>query len=229
MRTLAFFREFNPGQRKQFHKLLSHALRGPLIGVNGYLDFLLKDYAGTLTKNQRKCIGRAREAGLILQKVIGDFIDLMVFELELVRPYRRKVSLSRVLTHSQAKFAGIAESLDVHLGISLQEGIETRGDERYLSVFLDKMLSLMVNDARSGDEVHVALSFRRNKNLRLCYQGRRGMPERLADYLSSRSAFDSKENLFSFLLLEYLAEFIGCKIVKKVESANQGHVLIRFR
>jgi signal transduction histidine kinase len=227
MKTLGFFQEFNLSQRKQFHKLLSHALRGPLIGVNGYLDFLLKDYAGKLTKNQRKCIGQAREAGLSLQKIASDFIDLMTFELELVRPYRKKISLSKVLDHSQAKFNGIADSLGVRLVFAIQNGIETKGDERYLSLFLDKILSLIINDAKPGDDVHVGLSSRKNKKLRLSYQGSGEMSARLKDFLTSGNAFNSKENLFSFLLLNYLAEFNVCKITKKMESPNRGYVLIR--
>lgn len=232
MAKIRFLKGWSLSRRREFLRILTHALRGPLVGVNGYLDFTLKGYCGPLSGKQRKALSSAREAGLKLQQVLGDFSDLMSLELALVSPRKWKADLVGTLQKSLAKYSGWADSLGLRLetGATHDRKVFLRGDEQQLAQGLDRFFSLFLTGGRRGDRAVLVLRGLRGggAKLTLSYQGKEGLPPRWEDYLALKPAAVSRIHPLGFLLLEETADLNGWKLWKKKVSPAAASVTVVF-
>ncbi|MDD4005079.1 MAG: histidine kinase dimerization/phospho-acceptor domain-containing protein, partial [Elusimicrobiaceae bacterium] len=72
--------------RKEFHNGISHALRSPLVGAMGYVEYLFKGYAGELEPEQMSQLALARESIMRLTGTIDAILDAIAFDLRIVKP-----------------------------------------------------------------------------------------------------------------------------------------------
>ncbi|MFA6584596.1 MAG: HAMP domain-containing sensor histidine kinase [Elusimicrobiaceae bacterium] len=76
----------NTAERKEFFSSLSHALKSPLVGASGYVEYLFKGYAGELSAEQIRQLGLARESILRLSGTINTLLNVVGFDLDLIKP-----------------------------------------------------------------------------------------------------------------------------------------------
>jgi signal transduction histidine kinase len=121
---------------ESFSYSVSHDLRAPLRGIDGFSQALLEDYRAQLDETaqdylQRICRGAAR---------MGELIDnlLLLSHLNQVQPNFRKVDLSR-LARETARTLQEREPLR-QVRLEIEDGIQVDGDEGLLRIVLENLL-----------------------------------------------------------------------------------------
>ena len=119
-----------------FSYSVSHDLRAPLRGIDGFSQLLLQKYAGQLDATGSDYLQRIRRAGLRMAELIDDLLQLS------------KVSRANV-TIETVDLSRLARSVLSELGdrepqrsvaTDVQDGVEVGGDPRLLRVALENLL-----------------------------------------------------------------------------------------
>lgn len=121
---------------ESFSYSVSHDLRAPLRGIDGFSQALLEDYRAQLDETaqdylQRICRGAAR---------MGELIDnlLLLSRFNQVQPNYRKVDLSRL---TREILQGLQESEPQRqVRLEIEDGIQVDGDEGLLRIVLENLL-----------------------------------------------------------------------------------------
>ena len=125
------------GELESFSYSVSHDLRAPLRGINGFSQLLLEDYADRLDGQGREYIGRIRAATLRM----GELIDGM---LDLAQLTREPLHLAVVnLSHQVGTIMGDLRLTEPErkVEVVIAPDIQAHGDERLLHVALQNLLS----------------------------------------------------------------------------------------
>ena len=121
---------------ESFAYSVSHDLRAPLRGIDGWTQALWEDYGDKLDAQARKYLDRVR----IEAQRMGHLIDDL---LHLSRVTRQPVKMGRVDLSSLAKT--VAERIheerpEQHIRFVIEPGVLVRGDERLLEIVLTNLL-----------------------------------------------------------------------------------------
>jgi light-regulated signal transduction histidine kinase (bacteriophytochrome) len=120
---------------ESFSYSVSHDLRSPLRGIDGFSQALLEDYADQLDDTGKDYLERVRAA----TRRMGELIDAM---LEMSRLARAPLRAERVDLSAMAS-AVVAELSRDNAGkveVAIEPGVEADGDPRLLRVVLDNLL-----------------------------------------------------------------------------------------
>lgn len=122
---------------ESFSYSVSHDLRSPLRGINGFARLLLEDYGERLDEHGKEYLRRICSATLRMSELIDGMIDLAQLTREPI--HLAEVNLSR-LAESIARELQHAEP-DRVVEFTAMPDIRARGDERLLRVALHNLLS----------------------------------------------------------------------------------------
>ena len=119
-----------------FSYSVSHDLRAPLRGINGFSQALLEDHADKLDAEGKDCLERIRFNSQLMAQLIDDL-------LELSRVTRSDTRHERV--NLSALALNIAENLqraepERQVAFTIAEGLIANGDERLLRVMTENLL-----------------------------------------------------------------------------------------
>jgi len=116
---------------------VSHDLRAPLRGIDGWSLALLEDYGHTLEPTAQGFLNRVRSETQRMGRLIDDLLELSRLTRVTLRYHRVNLSaLARVIA-GRLKEAEPGRELD----ISIQEGLFTGGDPRLLEIALTNLLT----------------------------------------------------------------------------------------
>jgi signal transduction histidine kinase len=118
-----------------FSYSVSHDLRGPLRGIDGFSQALVEDYGDQLDPTAHGYLERVRAA----TRRMGELIDALLELARLARvPLRRqRVDLSAL---ANAALAELREGSDRQVELQIEPGLVVDGDPRLLRVVLDNLL-----------------------------------------------------------------------------------------
>ena len=121
---------------ESFAYSVSHDLRAPLRGIDGWTQALWEDYGEKLDQQARKYLDRVRSEAQRMGHLIDDLLHLS-------RVTRQPVKLGRVDLSSLAKT--VAERIheerpEQHIRFVIEPGVLVRGDERLLEIVLTNLL-----------------------------------------------------------------------------------------
>lgn len=121
---------------ESFNYSVSHDLRAPLRGIDGFSRVLEEDYAGELDDAARGYLKRIRSAA----ERMGILIDALLGFSRIVRGGldKRPVDLSRIARATVEGLATRHPGRDVHVEVA--PGLQAFGDERLLSAALENLL-----------------------------------------------------------------------------------------
>ena len=196
---------------ESFSYSVSHDLRSPLRGINGFARLLLEDYGERLDEHGKEYLRRICSATLRMSELIDGMIDLAQLTREPI--HLAEVNLSR-LAESIARELQHAEP-DREVEFTAMPDIRARGDERLLRVALHNLLSN-------------AWKFTARKAVASVEFGARRTGSSLAYYVRDDGAgFDMKyaDKLFgAFQRLHGVKEFAGTGIgLATVQRIVQRH------
>jgi light-regulated signal transduction histidine kinase (bacteriophytochrome) len=119
-----------------FSYSISHDLRAPLRGIDGFSSALLEDYADRLDDNGRKYLERVRAAAARMGQMIDDLLALS--RLTRTDLQRGRVDLTAVAR--QALEVRQAAEPGRRVEVTIAGGLVSNGDERQLTVLMEHLL-----------------------------------------------------------------------------------------
>ena len=124
-------------EMEAFSYSVSHDLRGPLRGIDGFSLALLEDFGGRLDDRGRHYLQRIRHGAQAMGQIMDDLLDLSrLSRKDLVR---EPVDLSG---QARAILADLArQAPDRPLRAVVQDGLAVRADPRLMAMVLDQLLA----------------------------------------------------------------------------------------
>ena len=119
-----------------FSYSVSHDLRGPLRGIDGFSQALLEDYADRLDAHGQDCLRRVRAASQRMAQLIDDLLALSRVSRGEIR--RETVDLSALARNVLAELKEADAQRRVEVCVS--EGVIATGDARLMRVVLENLL-----------------------------------------------------------------------------------------
>jgi PAS domain S-box-containing protein len=119
-----------------FSYSVSHDLRGPLRGIDGFSRALLEDYASTLDSTAKGYLERIISASERMGELIDDLLELSRLSRAALR--QQSVNLSEIAQNIVARLRENAPHRQV--AVRIEEGLVAVGDARLLTVVLENLL-----------------------------------------------------------------------------------------
>ncbi|MBI4989006.1 MAG: PAS domain S-box protein [Rhodocyclales bacterium] len=200
---------------ESFSYSVSHDLRSPLRGINGFSRLLLEDYGERLDEHGKEYLRRICSATLRMSELIDGMIDLAQLTREPI--HMGEVNLSRLAESIARELHGAEPERRVEF--TAAPGIRARGDERLLRVVLHNLLSNAWKFTARKDVAHIAFGVRQAGNS-LAYFVRddgAGFDMRYADKL-----FGAFQRLHG--VKEFAGTGIGLATVQRIIQRHGGLV-----
>ncbi len=118
-----------------FSYSVSHDLRAPLRGIDGFSQILLEDYNDRLDKTGLDYLYRIRKSAQVMGQIINDLLLLSRVtrqELEL-----KAINLSHLVNNSVSR---LQEDSDRNVTISVEKDLVTQADENLMSIIIANLL-----------------------------------------------------------------------------------------
>ncbi|MEX2535584.1 MAG: ATP-binding protein [Trueperaceae bacterium] len=116
---------------------ISHDLRAPLRGLDGFSQALLEDYGDVLDETGKSYLRRVRTGAQLIGELIDNLLDLS--RLSYVQMRREEVNLSEVAGRIADRLR--ESSPEREMEFLIPQGIMAQGDANMLAVVLENLLS----------------------------------------------------------------------------------------
>ena len=114
---------------------VSHDLRAPLRGIDGFSQAVLEEYSDQLDDKGKDYLIRLRSASQRMGLLIDDILNLS--RISRVEPGHERVDLSAIATSTAADMREREPDRDVEFVI--EDGVLARGDSRFLSIVFENL------------------------------------------------------------------------------------------
>jgi signal transduction histidine kinase len=144
--------------KSKFFAGVSHDLRTPLNGINGFSDLLLQGHAGALTGKAREYVGDIQKSGNHLLALLNDLLDIGKFEAGRLTLHEDAFALRRVVDDCLRLSRTLAATAQVTLAPYEQQAHEygLRADQLRLRQILFNLLSNAIKFTPPGGRVEIA-------------------------------------------------------------------------
>ncbi len=141
-------------EMEAFSYSVSHDLRAPLRGIDGFSQALLEDYGHLLDSEGRHCLERVRHGTKQMGLLIGDLLELSrVGRSELIR---RPLDLSAL---AQRILDGLAQqNPDRKVQVRVVPGLIARGDSGLVNIALENLLANAYKFTAKTPKAHIEFS-----------------------------------------------------------------------
>lgn len=198
-----------------FSYSVSHDLRAPLRGIDGFSQVLLKNHSKQLDPTGIDYLQRIRRATVRMGELIDDLLQLSRVSSSEIRISR--VNLSQIARNTLAELRERDPARRV--AIEVQDGIEVTADDRLLRIALENLLNNAWKFTRKNPDAHIFFgAFEQNG-------------EQIVFVRDNGAGFDMKYagKLFgAFQRLHSTSEFegtgIGLAIVQRIINLHGGRV-----
>lgn len=137
---------------------VSHDLKAPLRGIDGYSSLLLMEHADRLNEEGREFLCRVRQASNQMGRLIDDL--LAYSRLDRLSPQVGSVSLTDAVREQLHVLSSQVETLGAHVTVDVATDIMVRADPRALSMVLRNLIDNALKFARPGQPPEIEISAR---------------------------------------------------------------------
>jgi len=119
-----------------FSYSVSHDLRAPLRGIDGFSQILLEDYKDSLDETAVDYLYRIRKSAQVMGQIINDLLLLS-------RVTRQEIKLATINVSSLASKSinRLRENNDRKINVSIEDDLTTRADENLMSIIIENLIS----------------------------------------------------------------------------------------
>lgn len=143
--------------KDEFLSIVSHELRTPLTSLNGFLAVLLDGEAGSLTDEQRKFIGIAKQSADRLNLLIGDLLDISRIEAGRLNLAMETCSLHDILTRSVQNLESAAQAKNLRLECRSSSALPTVwADPNRIQQVVDNLIANAIKFTEKDGSVEVS-------------------------------------------------------------------------
>jgi DNA-binding response OmpR family regulator len=128
--------EWKNKELEAFSYSVAHDLRAPLRAVDGFSQALLEDYAGKLDDEGKRYLNYVRESAQQMGQLIDDLLSLSRVSRSDFQS--ESVDLTAIARDVSARIS--RRSPDRRVELLIQEGLETAGDARLLTIAFENLL-----------------------------------------------------------------------------------------
>lgn len=109
--------------KSEFLATMSHELRTPLNAIIGFAEVLKDEIIGTLSNDQKECIGDIHSSGQHLLNMINSILDLSKIETGKLELQYEKFSLEEAVNEVLNTVAGFSEKKGIRIHTNIHEDI----------------------------------------------------------------------------------------------------------
>jgi signal transduction histidine kinase/DNA-binding response OmpR family regulator len=142
--------------QSDFTAMIAHDLRSPLMNIMGVAEVMSTGMFGSVTKEQKKWLGRIQSNSQSLVDLVGDFLDVAKLESGYVDLSRETVNLTGLIQKNIESYRVVA----LNKRISIQDAVEPsliaiHADPRRLDQVLSNLISNAIKFSREDGKVEV--------------------------------------------------------------------------
>jgi light-regulated signal transduction histidine kinase (bacteriophytochrome) len=148
-------------EMEDFSYTVSHDLRAPLRGIDGFAEILLEEYAGDLGPDGRELIQTIQKNAAQMNEFITDI-------LELSRAGRAKLIVNELSVSElvRAALTEMAPGTELHSAVTVAPGLPPiRGDQYQLRTVFRHLLSNALKYAKSEESRRIEVGYRPDRSL----------------------------------------------------------------
>jgi signal transduction histidine kinase len=115
--------------KEEFISMVSHELRTPLMPIKAYASMLLNPkYTGGINEKQRKAIESILRNVTIMERLVGDVLDVYRLEMNRLKLAKESVNISSLIDNATSEFNEIIKTQDSEKNIELVSEIKVDKD-----------------------------------------------------------------------------------------------------
>ncbi len=140
--------------KDEFLSIVSHELRTPLTSLTGFLSVLLDEEAGSITEQQRKFLGIAKQSATRLNLIISDLLDVSRIESGRLNLEMGECSLHDILQTSYEGLKAAAANKSIQFRLHALPSLpQIWGDPSRLQQVVDNIVSNAIKFTERGGEI----------------------------------------------------------------------------
>lgn len=144
--------------KDDFVSMVSHEFKTPLTTIMGFISVMLEGDTGPLTEQQRKFLTVTKNAVKRLEALVTELLDLSRLEGG-VKMELSRINLAGLLRTSVEGLRAQAEGAGKELVCDIPESLPwAMGDEKWLHLVMDNLVSNAVKFTRPGGKVRVSIA-----------------------------------------------------------------------
>ena len=194
---------------------VSHDLRAPLRGINGFSLVLMEDYHDQLDEKAQHYLNRVRQASVKMEHLINDLLKLSRITRQEIR--KEKINLSRIASEIAEELQGTAPTRKVEFVIKPK--LTMTGDSRLMKIVLDNLLGNAWKFTQQHKRARIEFGASRRKG-RTTYYVRDAGAGFDPDY--SDKLFGAFQRLHS--VREFAGSGIGLATVQRIVRRHGGKI-----
>jgi len=198
-----------------FSYSVSHDLRAPLRGIDGWSQALLEDYGDLLDEKGRQYLDRVRSETQHMGHLIDDMLQLS--RLTRIEMFKEPVNLS-TLADSIVERLKLEES-HRHVEFSIQPGLIAKGDSHLLEAVLANLLGNALKFTGKREDARIEFGQTELKGQRVFFVRDNGAG---FDMAYSQKMFGPFQRMHK--ASEFPGTGVGLAIVQRVIHRHGGHV-----
>jgi PAS domain S-box-containing protein len=182
--------------KDQFDKIMLHDIKGPLTGIIGLSESLLKDKDST--ERQKDCLDSIKDAGYRILYMVGSTLDLYKMENGFYSLDKEEFDLFKLVQtsirnyqpHAEAKHTVLVFCLDNEVvGQPLEYKIS--GDRHLVFSLLDNLLKNAIEATPCNEDIHIRFS---STSRQLCIGNKGEVPREIRDRFFDKFVTSKKLN-----------------------------------
>jgi signal transduction histidine kinase/DNA-binding response OmpR family regulator len=139
-----------------FTAMIAHDLRSPLMNIMGVAEVMVAEMFGSITKEQRKWLGRIQSNSQSLVDLVSDFLDVSKLESGYIDLSKEAVNLTGLIQKNVDSYRVVA----LNKRISIQDAVDPspiaiHADPRRVEQVLSNLISNAIKFTREDGEVEV--------------------------------------------------------------------------
>jgi two-component system phosphate regulon sensor histidine kinase PhoR len=148
-------------ERRRMAGMFAHDLKGPVVGVGGLLNRLLRGKSGELTPPQKAILETIFQEIRRLEKLITNYLDFVRLDLHVLKPLPSAIQLEKECSDVMNRYQAMAEAKNVTLAMELpQEIIILQADP----VLFQRALGNLVENAIKYSPPHTQVTLKVKDN-----------------------------------------------------------------
>jgi len=139
-----------------FTAMIAHDLRSPLMNIMGVAEVMVAGMFGSVTREQKKWLGRIQSNSQTLVELVSDFLDISKLESGYIDLSRETMNLTALIQKNIESYRVVA----LNKRISIQDAVEPsliaiHADPRRLDQVLSNLISNAIKFTRDDGKVEV--------------------------------------------------------------------------
>jgi len=207
-------------QKEEFISMITHELKTPLTPIRGYCEMLEDEDFGTLTKDQLNYIKKIDSSATLLQRLIGEVLDVQKLEMEKMKFDIDEFRVDSFLLDVFGDNLSTANKKRIKLINSTKNKITVKSDRGRLSQVFNNLINNAMSFVPQGTG-RIEIGVKKDGNDVICYviDNGHGIPKE-----KQKDIFKKFYQADTSLLRQHMGTGLGLAICKGIIDGLGGKI-----